>query len=127
MARVVTESVSDSINNHLHDPRVEGLSLISITEVRMTADLKNAHVYVSIMSPGGGERKIFSAIEHGAGYIQALLGKRITSKFCPHLSFHLDDRLKHTAETMKAIDEVVEQPDDVEEETTENNIGDAVK
>ena len=111
MARVVAEAVSDIISNHLQDPRIEGLT--SVTEVKMTPDLKNAHVHLSVMGvAASSEKKTFSAIEHAAGYIQALLGQRVTAKFCPHLSFHIDDRLKRGAETMKMINEVLGQSHD---------------
>ena len=125
MARVVVEAVSDIISNHLQDPRIEGL--VSVTEVKMTPDLKNAHVYLSILGDVGVEKKSFSAIEHAVGYIQSLLGHRVSSKFCPHLTFHIDDRLKRSAETMKIINEVVDHSQDVLEETTQNDIGDAEK
>ena len=126
MARVVAEAVSDIVNNHLQDPRIEGL--ISITEVRMTPDLKNAHVHLSIMGvTASSEKKSFLAVEHAAGYIQSLLGQRITSKFCPHLSFHIDDRLKRGTETMKMINEVLDQPQDIEDTATQNDIGDITK
>ena len=125
MARVIVEAVSDIISNHLHDPRIEGL--ISVTEVKMTPDLKNAHVYLSILGAAGVEKKTFSAIEHAVGYIQSLLGRRISSKFCPHLTFHIDDRLKRSAETMKIINEVVDHSQDISQETTQDDIGDTEK
>jgi len=125
MGRVVARAVSDIINNHLQDPRIEGI--ISVTEVSMTPDLKNAHVYLSVLGKDGVEKKTFSAIEHAAGYIQALFGQQLTSKFCPHLSFHIDDRLKRSAETMKIIDEVAPAPQHREEQTDENDIGGEIK
>ena len=47
MARVIKEAVSDIINNHLQDPRIEGF--ISVTEVKIEPDLKKADVFLSIM------------------------------------------------------------------------------
>ena len=125
MARVIIEAVSDIIRNHLYDPRIEGL--VSVTEVKMTPDLKNAHVYLSIFGAAGAEKKTFSAIQHAVGHIQSLLGQRVASKFCPHLTFYMDDRLKRSAETMKIINETVDTSQDVLEEMTQNDIGDAEK
>jgi len=105
MSRVIKEAVSDIINNHLQDPRIEGF--ISVTEVRPEPDLKSAEVYISIMAENESkQRMIFTAIQHAAGRIQALLGDYIESRYCPHLYFHLDERLKKTMETMRLIDEV---------------------
>jgi len=125
MARVIAEAVSDIIRNHLYDPRIEGF--VSVTEVKVTPDMKSAHVYLSIFGAEGVEKKTFSAIEHAVGHIQSLLGQRVTSKFCPHLTFYMDDRLKRSAETMKMINEVVDHSQDVLERTTQNDIGDAEK
>jgi ribosome-binding factor A len=105
MARVVKEAVSDIINNHLQDPRVEGF--ISVTEVKIEPDLKKGEVFLSIMGKNAEKQQLaFKGIQHAAGRIQALLGDYIESRFCPHLSFHIDDRLKKTMETLRLIDEV---------------------
>jgi ribosome-binding factor A len=105
MARVVREAVSDIINNHLQDPRIEGF--ISITEVKIEPDLKKADVFLSIMGKTPAKQQLaFTAIQHATGHIQALIGDYVKSKFCPHLSFHIDDRLKKTMETLRLIDEV---------------------
>ncbi|HBG26234.1 MAG: ribosome-binding factor A [Planctomycetes bacterium GWF2_41_51] len=105
MSRVIKEAVSDIINNHLQDPRIEGF--ISVTEVRAEPDLKSAEVFISIMTENDTkQRVIFTAIQHAAGRIQSLLGDYMESRFCPHLYFHLDERLKKTMETLRLIDEV---------------------
>ena len=105
MARVIKEAVSDAIQNHLQDPRIEGM--ISVTEVNMPPDLKTADVHISIIGTDeAGQRKTFKAINHASRHIQALVSKQLTTKFCPHLHFHMDDRLKKVAETMKIINEV---------------------
>lgn len=105
MSRVIKEAVSDIINNHLQDPRIEGF--ISVTEVRCEPDLKSAEVFISIMAANESKQRMaFTAIQHAAGRIQALLGDYIESRYCPHLHFHLDERLKKTMETMRLIDEV---------------------
>jgi ribosome-binding factor A len=105
MSRVLKEAISDIINNHMQDPRIEGL--ISVTEVTTEPDLKRAEVFLSIMAENEAkQRRAFTAIEHAAGHIQTLLGSYVKSKFCPHLYFHHDDRLKKTLETLRLIDEV---------------------
>jgi len=105
MSRVIQEAVSDIINNHMQDPRIEGV--ISVTEVRTEPDLKRAEVFLSIMTPNPAKQRLtFTAIQRAAGHIQSLLGDYVKSRFCPHLYFHEDDRIKKTMETMKLIDEV---------------------
>ena len=108
VARIIKESVSDSIANHLSDPRIEGL--ISITEVDISPNLRKADVYVSIMAADQKTRnRTFAAIEHAAKHIQTRLGHKMTSKFCPHLEFHQDEKLKKTLETLNLIDDAAKE------------------
>jgi ribosome-binding factor A len=118
VARVVKEAVSDAITHHLSDPRIEGF--VSVTRVDMTADLRNANVYISIF--GGDEssqNKTFAAITHAKSRIQSLLADRVKSKFCPVLRFYKDEKLKKTMETMKLIDQAVSEleNDDLEKDS----------
>ena len=104
VARVIMESVSDSIRNHINDPRMEGL--VSVTEVDISPNLRKADIFISIMADNDKvRRKTFAAIKHSARHIQRRLGDKLTSKFCPHLEFHEDEKFKKTLETLKIIDE----------------------
>ena len=116
MARVIKEAVSDIVQNKLQDPRV--VDFVSVTEVKLSSDMKNADVYLSIM--GGDEKsqkRTFVAIEHAVGHIQSMIGQYIRSRGCPHLNFHEDKRLKKTMETMKIINEISKELEDIDEET----------
>jgi ribosome-binding factor A len=108
VARVVREVVSDSISNHLNDPRIEGL--VSVTRVDMAGDLRSADVYLSILGKGdAAQRKTYAAIMHAKSRIQSLLAGRLKCKFCPVLRLHRDEKFKKTLETMKLIDQAVSE------------------
>ncbi len=108
VARVVKEAVSDAIANHLNDPRIEGL--VSVTKVEMTADLRRADLYVSILGKDeAAQNKTFTAIERARSRIQSLLAGKLYSKFCPVLYFHKDEKFKKTMETMRLIDQAVSE------------------
>ena len=120
VARVVKEAVSNAIAHHLSDPRIEGF--VSVTRVEMTADLRNANVYVSIFGRNQvAQKKTFAAIEHAKSRIQSLLAYRIKSKFCPVLHFYMDEKFKKTLETMKLIEQAVSglQKEENEEDSNE--------
>jgi ribosome-binding factor A len=104
IARVVKETVSDIISNHLSDPRIEGF--VSITRVEMGTDLRNADVYVSIFGKDqASQNKTFTAIKHAKNRIQSLLADRMHSKFCPVLHLYMDEKFKKTLETLNLIDQ----------------------
>ena len=105
VARVIKETVSDCLANHLSDPRIEGL--VSITKVDVAADMRNAEVYISVLGKNeASQTKTFNAIVHASGRIQAFLAHSMQSKFCPVLHFKNDENFKKTLETMKLIDQV---------------------
>jgi len=108
VARLVKEAVSDAISNHLNDPRIEGL--ISVTKVEMTADLRNADVYISIFGKDqAAQNRTFAAITHARSRIQSLVASKLQSKFCPVLRFVEDEKFKKALETMKLIDQAVSE------------------
>jgi len=115
VARVIRESVSDTIANHLNDPRIQGL--VSVTEVDVSADLKSADVSLSVMAVDEGQQlRTFRAIQHAHRVIQVRLGMSLTSKFCPKLRFHQDVKLRRTLETLRLIDAAAREYSQAEED-----------
>ena len=117
--RVIKETVSDIISNRLSDPRITGI--ISVTKVDVSPDLRNADVYLSIMATkdDAASRRAFEAVSHAAKHIQALLGKKMTSKFCPRLHFKDDKHFKETLETLAAISRAAKEYEDKQEDIEE--------
>jgi ribosome-binding factor A len=106
VSRIVRDSVSDSIANHLSDPRIEE-AFVSVTRVEVSADLRIANVYLSFF--GGTEKSqknAFDAIMHAKKRIQMLLAERIQSRFTPVLNLHKDEQFKKALETMKILEEL---------------------
>jgi ribosome-binding factor A len=71
------------------DPVVRG-HVITVPEVRMTADLRLATVYVM---PLGGQdvRAVMAALESNKKRLRMELAKRIDMKFVPELRFRVDE------------------------------------
>ena len=109
IARIVRESVSDSISNHLSDPRIED-AFVSVTKVDVSADLRIANVYLSVFGcDEKAQTTVFNAIAHAKKRIQMLLADKIQSRFCPVLNLHKDDQFKKTLETLKLIDDLTHE------------------
>lgn len=108
VARLVKEVVSDAIVSHLSDPRITGL--VSVTRVAVTADMRNADVYLSVFGTSDSEKsRTFEAITHARARIQSLLAAAMHSKFCPVLSFHKDEQFQKMLETMRLIQQVASE------------------
>jgi len=72
----------------LRDPDLVGTS-VTVTEVRVSPDLRNATVFVM---PLGGNRteEIVAALGRATPYLRRLIGKSVTMKHNPALSFVAD-------------------------------------
>lgn len=108
VARIIRDTVSDAIANHLSDPRIQGY--VSVTRVSVAADMQIADVYLSVFGADAAQQKLtFEAIDHARGRIQSFIGKAVSGKFCPTLRLHPDEAFKKTLETMKLIDRISEE------------------
>ena len=80
-------------------------ALVTINHVDVTADLKNAHVFVSVLGPDLGESVISKLASHRAT-LQAALARHVTMKYTPHLIFHLDDSIERGARVIEILQEI---------------------
>ena len=88
----------------VHDPTVEG-HMITVPEVRMTADLKLATIYV--MPLGGRDtQEVVAALERNKRFIRAELAKAVNLKFAPDIRFRRDE----TFEEASRIDALLASP-----------------
>ena len=102
--RTIRDVVSDVIQNHMSDPRLQGMT--SVTRVETAGDLRSAKVFLSVVGVDEKHGDLnLRAIRHGAGHIQSYLAKKLTTRTCPTLSFHLDDSLKKGYRITKLIDQ----------------------
>lgn len=105
VAHVVRDVVSEAIAGRISDPRVHRFT--SVTRVEMSADLRYANVYVSVMGTDIEGRTTMKGLESAVGMIQTMLARRLDMRTCPTLKFHLDRGLKIAIETIRRIDEVI--------------------
>jgi ribosome-binding factor A len=73
----------------VHDDTLQG-HLISITEVRMSPDLRQARVYAKPLL-GGDEAEVIKALRQNTAYLQREVAPRLGLKFAPKLKFLADE------------------------------------
>jgi ribosome-binding factor A len=82
--------------------------LVSVNQVDVTSDLKNAHVFVSVLGAPGGP--VISQLEENRGPLQATLAKHVVLKYTPHLVFHLDESIERGARVIEILQEIETPP-----------------
>ena len=80
-------------------------ALVTINHVDVTADLKNAHVFVSVLGPAGGA-SVINKLESQRPALQAELARRVVLKYTPHLVFHLDDSIERGTRVIEILQEI---------------------
>lgn len=78
----------------LKDPRVQ--TMLSITRVDTTSDLRYAKVYVSALEEARGKEAI-RGLRSAGGWLRRELGQRLQLRYTPELVFELDESLKYGA------------------------------
>ena len=90
---------------HFRDPDLASVS-ITVTEVRVSPDLKNATAFVTPL--GGGEMgRVVAALNRAQGYIRGQLGRGLALKFVPRVTFAADTSFDYSSR----IEEVLHRPD----------------
>ena len=91
------------IRNEAKIPSINS-KLITVTEVRMTPDLKTARVYV-IPLGGINMRETVSALTEYAHLVRKALSKRLDIKFLPKLTFVEDNSFEYAEKIERLIKE----------------------
>lgn len=85
---------------HLRDPDLKGVS-VTISEVRVSPDLKHAIVYAAPLG-GGDTPKVVAALGRCASFLRGRLGHEMEMKSTPRLKF-VEDTSFETASEMQAL------------------------
>ena len=85
----------------VHDPVIQG-HLITVPEVRMTADLRLATIY--IMPLGGRDKKdVIDALDRNQRYVRGEIARRVNLKFAPEIRFRIDERFDEAERIEKLL------------------------
>jgi ribosome-binding factor A len=119
--RRVNESVravvADAVGS-LKDPRI---GLVTVTGVRVTPDLREATVYVSVLGGARRRRETLAGLESAHGVLQARINRELNLRRTPTLAFSYDDSSERGVELSRLIDEVnAELPEREEDEDADD-------
>ncbi len=90
---------------HFRDPDLASVS-ITVTEVRVSPDLKNATAFVTPLG-GGDMERVVAALNRAQGYFRGQLGRSLALKFVPRVTFTADTSFDYSTR----IEEVLHRPD----------------
>jgi ribosome-binding factor A len=109
ITQVIKREISNIIHDELKDPR---LGFVTITRVEMTADLRCAKVFFSVLGKEAERKKTKEALDSASGYIRRLIAQRIRLRFTPEIMFREDRSIEYgiQIETLLNKLEVTDEP-----------------
>ena len=90
-----------SLIRNLKDPRVQD-TMISITRVEATPDLRYAKVYVSFLQDERAKDAL-KGLKSAGGYLRRELGHSLNLRYTPELVWEQDDSITYGAKMLKLI------------------------
>ncbi|HET8681648.1 MAG TPA: 30S ribosome-binding factor RbfA [Micromonosporaceae bacterium] len=108
-AERVRELVASLVRTQIKDPR---LGMITITDARLTADLRDATVFYTVLGDAAAQEGTAAALDSANGLLRSIVGKALGLRHSPTLTFVHDDVQDHA----KHIDELLAAARDADAE-----------
>ena len=108
------EELSIMIGNELENPR---LSLITVTNVNISRDLRNAKVYVHHQNEEVSPEQVLSGLRRAEPFLRSQLAVRTALRAVPELLFYYDDSPERAARVEELLSQIAaerEGADDVD-------------
>ncbi len=91
-----------SLIRTVKDPRVADAGMVSVTAVETTPDLKYAKIYVSVLDKTASAQAL-KGLKSASGYLRRELGRALSLRSTPALSFVRDDSIDKGAHILDML------------------------
>jgi ribosome-binding factor A len=101
----IRQVIGDAVARDLKDPRV---GFVTVTDVKTSADLSHARVYVSVLGEADARTDTLAGLRSAHGYLQGRIASELTLKRTPTLEFSYDDTTDRALRVDALIDAEIE-------------------
>ena len=115
VADILREEISQIVGYELEDPR---LTMVTVTDVRLSENLKAARVYVTVAGNEEEHRLALAALRHAAPYVRKQLSLSLNLPRTPEIHF-IRDRVEEEGERVDKLLEEIERDWEREERKDE--------
>lgn len=99
----IKQEFSNMLMRGLKDPRI---GFTTVTDVRVTGDLREATIYVSLYGSEKEKNDTLQALRHAAGHIRTELGKVLHLRHTPNISFEKDTTLDYSMHIESLLNDI---------------------
>ena len=93
----------------LKDFSLEGRGVITITKVKVSSDLGSAKIYYSVIDNLISKEDLNINLNKKSKFLKGVIGRKITSKKIPEISFHFDDSIEFYDKIDKIFSKINEE------------------
>ena len=104
-ADTLKEEIAQIVSFELEDPR---LTMVTVTDVRLSADKRAARVYVTIVGDEAEHKSALAALKHAAPYVRKQLGLALNLPRTPEIHF-VRDRVEEEGERVDQLLQEIER------------------
>ncbi|MFI4855876.1 MAG: ribosome-binding factor A [Phycisphaerales bacterium JB065] len=104
MSSVIHRAAQSVLNAGFGDPRLDGL-MLTITSVKVTADMRTAVLNVSVL-PANKERRALAGLKAASKHVRRQVGDLVSIHQLPEFVFKVDKAAKRQAEVLDALAKV---------------------
>ena len=101
---VIRDEISDLLRREADDPELQ--TLISITEVDTSSDLRVAKVYFSTLGDDEHTARVLRRLRKAARFFRRELAQRLNLRHTPELDFQLDPSIARGARIMELLADI---------------------
>ena len=102
----IRDEISRLIQREVRDPRI---GFVTVTGASVTADLRIARVYISVLGEPATREESLHALQSAAGYLRRALFKKLRLRYSPALEFILDESLDRGERIESLLREIREE------------------
>lgn len=113
LGELLKHEISDMILRGIKDPRI---GFVSVTSVELTADLRQAKVFVSVLGSENERKSSLAGLRSATGFIRRELGQRLRLKYLPEIIIEYDTSIEQGSRILALIDSVVQKKTDTPDE-----------
>ena len=103
----INEEMQKSIAGKLRsvkDPRVAN-TMISVTRVETTPDLRFSKIYVSVLDKSD-VKEVVKGLKSAGGYLRREVGRALSLRYTPELVFQADDSIDRGTHILKLLNDI---------------------
>lgn len=100
LQELIKQEIGKMLLYDIKDPRI---GFVTVTDVEMTGDLREAKIYVSVMGNDEQIKSSMEGLQSALGFVRREIGKRIRLRFTPEISFAPDKSLDYSEHIQKIL------------------------